>query len=182
MIKSWDEIKLLVYKVLMEEFKVYYRDLDNGCELVSEAYIAYDKAVKSYDPTKSQFTTYCMIVVRGHLKDYLRYNSSSIIHVPVKKKDSTTIETFSIYVQNEHGDEYISSIPAHDSDDNSVSLEAFIHVIDSLEGELNGNHLEALKCLKTSIINDEDIKLTVHRQYLAQIRKMIKDKYEKEYN
>ena len=181
MIKSWDEIKLLVYKVLMEEFNVYYRDIDNGCELVSEAYIAYDKAVKSYDSSKSQFTTYCMIVIRGHLKDYLRYNSS-LIHIPVKKKDSTTIETFSIYVQNESGDEYISSIPAHDSDDNSVSLDAFIHVIDTLEGKVNGKHLEALKCLKTSIINDEDIKLTVHRQYLADIRKMIKYAYEKEYN
>lgn len=180
MIKSWDEIKLLVYKVLMEEFNVYYRDLDNGCELLSEAYIGYDKAIKSYDPTKSQFTTYCMIVIRGHLKDYLKYND--MIHVPVKKKDSTIIETFSIYVQNENGDEYISSIPAHDSDDNSVSLNAFIHIIDTLEGKLNGKHLEALKCLKTSIINDEDIKLNVHRQYLSDIRKMIKDAYEKEYN
>lgn len=144
------------------------------------AYITFVEDMKNYDETKSNSLTYFGFRLKERIQRERRYDG--LIPVPVKKKDSTTIETFSIYVQNESGDEYISSIPAHDSDDNSVSLEAFIHVIESLEGELNGKHLEALKCLKTAILNDEDIKLTVHRQYLAQIRKMIKDKYEKEYN
>ena len=144
------------------------------------AYITFIEDMKAYDETKSNVLTYFGFRLKERIQRERRYDY--IIPIPVLKQNSTTIETFSIYVENENGEEFINSIPAPDSYDNRQSLDAFIHIIESLEGELNGKQLEALKCLKTAIINDEDIKLNVHRQYLSDIRKIIKDKYEKEYN
>jgi len=41
-------------------------------DLFQEAYIAYDKALRTYDPTRGKITTHVWYCVHSHLKNYLK--------------------------------------------------------------------------------------------------------------
>lgn len=185
MIKEWIEIKALVCKILYEEFKVPWYEINNeSSELLSESYIGYDKAVKSFDPSKNiKFTTWCAFIIRCHLKDYLKYNNS-LIHIPVKKKDSEYIQTDSLDEKYGDSEFTLSDVLSSDyeTDSDTMINEELSHVlaiINDLSTTLSGNMLKALQWLKMDIINDENIPLPVSREYLYQVRKIIKTRMNK---
>lgn len=183
MIKEWIEIKALVCKILYEEFKVPWYELNNeSSELLSESYIGYDKAVKSFDPSKNiKFTTWCAFIIRCHLKDYLKYNNS-LIHIPVNKKETEFIETKSIDAKYGDSDFILSDTLTSDYETDSDTLineelSIVLSIINQLEHTLSGKELTALQFIKYGIIDDDDkVKYDEHRQYLYNVRKLIKEK------
>jgi hypothetical protein len=60
---------------------------DYGLELLSDAYIVFDKIKDSYDETKSAFTTYYANHLRWHISHLNRYDG--IVHIPVLQKSTT---------------------------------------------------------------------------------------------
>lgn len=77
----WEQIEKLTYKILYEDYNDY--DLS----LLGEAYILFDKIKDEYDPTKSAFTTFYAMRLRGHLSNYHKYNDE-LIHIPVLQQSS----------------------------------------------------------------------------------------------
>lgn len=177
MIKQWNEIERLVIKILIEEFKVPCGKAVYDSELYTEAYIGYDKACKSFDSSKGTFNTYCMMVIRGSLKDYLKYNSG-VIHVPVAKKDSVVVDTFSIYQTNDVGVELVDMFESTiDFSDDSTLRNYFIGLIDTFLLKEKGRARKALIAIRNNIENDEKLDTSIHRQYYYMAKKMLKDKY-----
>lgn len=174
--KSWLDIEKLVMKILVTEFKVNPRAMRDS-ELYSESYIGYDKACRSFNPDKGQFNTYCMMVIRGHLKDYLKYNSG-IIHIPVAKKETETIDTFSLYEQNDNGIELIEMFESTlDFSDDTVLRNYFIESLDTFIDKEKGTLKTALIGIRNNIVSDEKLDNSIHRQFYHIARKKLKEKY-----
>lgn len=179
MVKEWHEIEKLVMKVLVTEFKVNPRTMRDS-ELYSESYIGYDKACRTFNPDKGQFNTYCMVVIRWHLYDYLKYHTK-LIHVPVAKKETEIIDTISLYDQNDRGVELIDMFESTiDFSDDTMLRNYFLNSIDSMIPHKTGYLKKALIALRNNIDTDEKLDNSVHRHYYALAKKILKEKYNRD--
>jgi len=75
---KWNEVQAYARHILYTKYKDY------NDELLGESFIAYTKALETFDPLKASFLTHFKYTLLGHLSDYHKYNDN-LIHIPRNK-------------------------------------------------------------------------------------------------
>lgn len=168
---DWNSISKLAYKILFETYKDY------NYELLSDAYIAWDKAVKSYDPSKGAFTTHYAMTLRGHISDMYKY--SGLVHIPVNKKKTELYSTTSLDTPiNESGDT-LGDILISETDD-SIDLTDKINKVIKISENKTGKLKESLNHIINKLKDDEYIIPRSERCNIYNARQFIKERMKNE--
>lgn len=172
---TWADVEKLAFWILKRRFRMH-----NAYEWIGEAYIAYDTALQTYDPTKGKFSVHYTWVLIGRITNLINY--SDLVHIPLMKRDTHT-HSYVGYddpICDDSNMTIAETIAANpeDEDEDMVLYRTVLDLLADMRAIATPIQQKYWDILRDCIINDMPYPLE-YRQQISRLNVRLKEKVKK---